>query len=320
MYKRSVLVFLIISLFNIFVINSQNIIDKNLLEDSFNASSEMLFAQGSISSKKGIDSFKIYRTKNRDGFFDLSIKINEDLYQLSAKKTNDISYKNNSKMEDNNYFYDSLPLDLLNYGFRNVDFKILEKSSVFKYKGLNADKILVTEKEEVIEAPTIEENTTSDEIPSIEENTIEDSEIVNETSTFLDLSKSQDSSLINNNKEENSYPLTPLTPSIITQPKEDKVVYEPAKYKKIVLYLGEDNNLILRKEFYSNITDREPKYIVEANSINFINGFYIIVEYNISDIENNRDYILKYNTQTLDFSDNELVGTDRRMSNFYGVK
>ena len=325
--KKVIILFFSMCLANIFA-------DNNLLIDSYNNSSAKFYTKGIITNSDGKTSnITIYKEKNRDNFFDISILIDSDLFQNSSKELNEVYFKNNFS-NNNSTFYENLPLELLNLGFRNRDFTILETSASFKFKGLKTNKLLSVEKEYLEEITELTNNINigSNEVllvkytpeenitlaVEIKENTseIEITEDITETIILENESLNNDYLEIEDKNKQEELPQ--LEQEAI--PEIEKNIFEKSKFEKIIYLIGEDNNIILKKEIYLNKTDRNPQYTIESNTINFIQGYYVITEYLISDIKQKKEYILKLDTKTISFSDIVLNNSEKEMSNFYRVK
>ncbi len=320
--KRVFILFFSLFLFNLNAESKNSLLNAELLEDSYTNSSKQLFSHGVIIKEDITTPITIYRVKNKFNFYDFSIKIEDDIYKSSSKEFDELSNKNSKRVIGENTFFDTLPLDILNYGLRNREYTLIEKAITFKYKGLETNKILITQKE-IIEEPEeiilIEESTFIDDSLTTEEFTSTDEIMIIEEATTTDKTTSSE--------ESNSTVESTLSSDDIGADSKNnetvvsvKPTFKPAKYKKLIYYQAKDTNQILRKEFYFDKTDRNPEYIVETNGINFINGYYIEIEYSITNFKTDQTYIFKYNTETMLYNKEKITNEFKDMTNFYGVK
>jgi len=280
MLKKRV-IFLFFAFFSISLF-SQNISIDKIVENIFKNSPDTLFLQGIISNNDTVNNFYLYRVKNRDNFFDLSLLLNNDVFKISSKTNSEITYKNNENISDNNLFLKDLPLDLLNYGLRNREYQLL---SEIKYKGIEVYKVIIIDKVVPIIIDKIED-LVSDQV---------DSEPLESENEIIENNSSIDKDFTNDIEINN-------------------------KFKKIILYISKETGVIIKEEFYSQKTDREPLFIKDVKNINYINGFYIPVFWEINSLKSKQTYLVKYNNETISYNKTDIPNNMENMTNFYGVK
>lgn len=293
--KRLIFIFLTLFLIDANANTTVGLLSKKMVEDQEKGKPDSFFVSGILTIEDIETPFKIYTEKNKY-FSDFSIYLEDSLIMSKTEEYRDLFQENNNKISSSYKLLSSfIPLDILNYPLRNRDYTLLEKSIVYKYKNLKANKILIQDK--VIEEP----EPIIDDLTSIEnEPTSTEDEIVNPK-------------LVNELEQET----TKVETNIV---EIEKSKFEINKYKKITYTIAEGSDIILNKEFYLNVDDLKPLYIYDVDSIKYIDGFYIPTEWSLTDFNTKQKISFKYNTETIIYSKEKISNEFEKMTNFYGVR
>lgn len=293
--KRIIFIFLTLFLIEANANTTIGLLSKKIVDDQEKSKPDNFFVSGILTIEDIETPFKIYTEKN-NYYSDFSIYIEDSLIMSKTEEYRDLYQENNNKIISSHKLLNSfIPIDILNYPLRNRDYSLLEKSIVYKYKNLKANKILI--KDKVIEEPEpiIDELTSTEDEPTSTEDVIVNPEIVNELA--------QETTKVETNIVE-----------------IEKSKFEINKYKKIIYTIAEGSDIVLNKEFYLNEDDLKPIYIYDVDSIKYIDGFYIPTEWSLTDFNTQIKISFKYNTETINYSKDKISNEFEKMTNFYGVR
>lgn len=290
--KRIIILFLTLFLFKAFANTNQNLLSSKIIEDQEKSKPENFFSTGTLTLLNNKIPFEIYIEKNQY-FSNLSIHIQDSTLKSKTEEFEDFFQSDNNKIDGSNKIgTTNIPLELLNYPLRQRDYTILEKSIVYKFKNLKSNKILITNK--IVEIPEIIETEVVEPVDNIEEQNIDtETEAVEEIDTT------------NNDVEEMELVNT---------------IEIDNKYKKLIYIVAEGSNIVLRKEFYLDEDDRDPKYIYEVESIKYIDGYYIPNEWSITEETTKTRALFLYNTDTITYVEKMIPNQYENMTSFNGVR
>ena len=305
-------IFLLISsfLFNINAQTEQGLLGDKILEGYNNSLPESFFSTGilQISNNKETP-FLIYIEQNKY-FSDLSITIEESTIKYKSEEYLDYYNKDDKEINsDDKILNSSIPIELINYPLRNRTSRLLEKSTFFKYKNLNANKIELIDnfsepelliEEEVLENFPEQELLIKEDLTS--EETEENSNDENIASTIVEVS-----SVIEDE--------TTVDSSI-----DEKNKFEKSSFEKIIIIVSDISNIVLRKEFYINESDINPTYIYDVDNIKYIAGYYIPVEWSLKERNSNSGIVFKYNPKSITYIKEDIPNKFNKLTNFNGVK
>lgn len=173
MFKKRVLfLFFVIFSWNITseVVISQG--NSSILQKSYETNPEELFMEGLLIQDETSYPFVLYREKNSDDYFNLSIK--QDNQSVRFKQTGEKSLSSGEK----NILDTEIPLELLQYPLRSREYTVLERSNLYKFKELSSNKILVLHKDPVVPEEVDAEEPILNEEESEMESTDEDAESI----------------------------------------------------------------------------------------------------------------------------------------------
>ncbi|OQY40777.1 MAG: hypothetical protein B6229_00900 [Spirochaetaceae bacterium 4572_7] len=278
--KRVIVLFFILSTICLFGDTKESVSDKAFIDKGYEAAPKVFFATGKVITNEKEFPITIYREKNKNNFYNLSIKMDNDIYKITSGELETIFNLNNVELSGDVLLKNSnIPLDILNYSLRNMDYNVLSKSRSFKYLEIPTNKILIKEKKIIKKV----------------------------TPTVLDM-------------EPRDLDANNIEPRFVEESNKDveSINFLPEKYKKVIYYQGELPSISLKKEFYLNKSDIEPQYVVEVTRIVFINGNYIIANWEITDKKSKKVTTFHLNIDSVIFNKQDIPRDFKSLLYFKG--
>lgn len=279
--KRVLFLFFIIFSWNI---SSEVVISQmtsSILQESYDSSPDNLFMEGKL--QVGETSYPIiyYREKNRENYFNISVKIDNELTRYKQNKDETLTSGTQS------FYTTEIPIEILDYPLRSREYTVLERSNLYEFKGISCNKILVLHTNRVIEEEKKEEG--------------------------LDSIDPLDAYIMSTTNLNDEFTLE-------TEPEPEPLPVIIPDYEKLIFTVSEMSDLVMEVQFYKAKKDREPAYIYEAVNLHFIDGFYTVTSWRIRDVKKDITIQVNLNQETLTHDRMKVNPKHRNMISFYGVR